>query len=454
VRLCTALCAATVVAGSVLAQQDLEISRSAPLESRSDVEAFFRDLTQRQIRRNTDILVEIDAAYSEAVRELSAENRRRLNELIDEQRAALDALSDLPADERRRLTQQIQSELTAARAALAEWRASESERIGVEYSSGRETQQSLHNALVERVQAERRRVVADIANGPVDIEAVLAAIGTDPQNPNLVGQKAATGAVATTVNTGAGSQPALPAGGVDLPAPIDEVAGTVAVRSPIAGAERDRLDETGDRIAGVDARVNTLAAPPDFDIALYSVGDISFSPFEPGSLRSPEPDSSLFLAETMYVRVTIANRGARTYAFEGNRIEATFVEGYFEPGQSGFESSDGLRAAASHSLRMEVGQAQVIDMALYHEPVRASREDRAGAGITRVLSGGFRGSTNDGYRAPVEIDTLLWYTIDVRLFPPAEYDANDDAHGAYLHVRFNEDGEVKELDGPHFYAPG
>jgi hypothetical protein len=426
--LCFAALAVMMSANAVMAQQNPPITETGRLTNRNDVQAFFQQLVQDRIRRNIDRLIEIDETYKAAVQEVGAENSRRLNALLEEQRAALDELRhlDLPSQERARRTREIQAELAAQRAALSEWFVAEHELIRTEHTSGRETQRSLHDALLARIQAEQRNLLANVADGPVDVEAVLAAVRDNP--PALVERD---------------------------PLPVRPGSPEPVVQTPDVG-ELPREPLEAQVTTEVDARVNARAAPPDFDIALYAVGEISFSPVESDGIRSveAEPDSGVLLAETMYLRVTIANRGARTFAFDGNRIEAKFVEGFFEPGQSGLESSDtGLEAIANHSFRIPVGQAQLIDVALHHEPVRASRGDRAGAGIARVLSGGMRGSTNDGYRAPVEINTLLWYTIDVRLFPSLEYDTNDDAHGAYLRVRFNEDGDVKELDGPHFYTP-
>ncbi len=335
-------------------------------------------------------LAEIDAAYREAVKAHSEENKRRVKELSEESRASHEelAIQDVPAAERGEEAKEIQEKFASKRKEHAEWRDSTYSKILEDHAAQRKAQFDAHNAAMALRAGGSQN---DVSGSPPQLE-----------------------------------QPRL---GVEEP----EVSGPP--RRPV---EAQVNPET-------TAQVNTQAAPAEFDISLWAIDSIKFEDMrlDDGELR----------AYAVVVMLTVANRGSSTYAFDNNRINVVIEEGVrdrSEGSQGMWEVPLSTEADYDFAIPVEHGQ-QVWVPVRYHNPGGARKELRDR--IKRFFKEGLRGSRLVTGDRPAVIKPHIWYTVDVRLSTPAEYDRDTTQHGAYLHMRFDNEGSIVEQDGPFFFTP-
>lgn len=407
-------------------------------------------LRQRLIAEHQAALGEIDAAHRAALAAYSEENSRRAVALGDAFRDAHTELaqSDLSGSERQSRLAEISDENQRKREEHAAWRDARYKEILDTHRKQRDAQFDNHNFRLNELAVQFRAGVPLTLPGPADVarendgqqRAVTQSAQTTPPG-------ALPGDVTASITTPA---PGIPTSTSEQPLQPTRPDTRPTVETPLATPSTTTPEPISAVVTTETAAViNTSAAPLEFDIAFHAIGGISFSAPAARGVLEELPDHTL-QGETMYVEATIANRGSATYAFDGNRITARLFEGALAPA---FAAAPDIAVSAEYPLRMEVGQGRQLDLALFHRARRADAGDRAGAALTRVLTAGMRGRTSDGQRDDVEVKTLLWYTIDLQLEPSTGQDTNQAAHGVYMHVQFNEDGDIKESRGPFFYAP-
>ncbi|HNP62660.1 MAG TPA: hypothetical protein PKH39_01935 [Woeseiaceae bacterium] len=236
-------------------------------------------------------------------------------------------------------------------------------------------------------------------------------------------------------------------GGIDL-------AGTVDLDrsdAPVPGLDVPDVDLPPERPLRAQvtretaAEVNTRVAPNDFDIAIYAVESFKFEhlEFKNGTLRG----------DPLRIRMIIANRGAKTYAFGNNELLVELVEGVHD-------FSDGDVISSSRPLRTR-GVLEFAIAAEHGIPVevpvlrrdKRSAFKKLGAFARGVLSMGLKNAEYYGGSTPARIKPNVWYTVDIRLKTPREYDNVVENHGAYLHIRFDDQGSLLEREGPFFFEP-
>jgi len=404
------------------------------LESSSEVTTYLQDLVRQLSRQSTDLLVELDAAYTAAVRELGAENSQRLNELFDRQRAELAELrdADLPADERTRLSEQIQAELNESRNALREWYESETARIRSAHAAGRDAERTFQSALTGRLQLEQRRVLDELSDGPVDVGALLASLGVS-EGPSgwLVPER-----------------PERPEIQVRMPSPT--MPGNS--NNPETGEEPLTAIVT----TTVDAKINTEVEAPRSEIGVYSIRNIVFN-------ELTSQGDGLLLADDVTVEIVIANRGNREWDQDGNRIELRLAQGMHDYSVTDrvFVSPRYYDSEGTFDYSIPVDGGIALPMLIKGNP-RVRSANVAVPALSPIPNPfpNFRRPIRlrrIGIRSgigPVEIEPHVWQTLDVRMYPAGELDETLTDNGAYIQFIVKPDGSLADQTEPVFYKPG
>lgn len=347
-------------------------------------------------------LAEIDARFNAAIAEFREENVARSVALGEDYRQAREKLGqqNLDTAERDEKARELQAENTAARAEYAEWR------------------DATYTDIQDRHAADRQ---ATFEQYDVDSAALLARYQESVANLRSAGAGPKSGML-----------PARPE-----PQPVVQ---TPDVEGPPPGPIEAQI------VTEVDAEINTSVAPPEYDIALYSLDRFAF--------YGLEDDGAEFLADRLDVYMFVANRGNETYAFGGNVIKATLVEGRVN--HSGLWVDAGaadVGASAEHRFGIPVSSAQLATIQLEKQNYIENARNVAREGAARVASLGLKGSKRFDESKHIRIKPGLWYTADVRLTTPEQYDDDPTNHGAYFYLRFGSAGEILEKQGPHFFAP-
>jgi len=404
----------------VAASGNLQAQDAGPENVATDLSpsALYHQEADRLNREHWKILMEIDAANRAAHKAFSEENARRSVALGQANRDAHTdlAASDLSVSERGEQATQIQAENAERRKAHAAWRDATYQEILGSHEAKRKAQFDAYHASLDALRAElqRKMDLVGVTSGELVAPVLLPGdeSATVPEEPGML-----------PVRPG-DPQPSLEEPDVD--------------GLPSGPVEAHVNPET-------TAQINTQVAPERFDIALYEIEAIKSDNVQ---LRGGD-----LFSDPLYVILTIANRGSHTYAFEGNQFEVVIEEGVHNRSGRTLEIDDyELSARATYEVTVPADHGLQVWL-----PVRR-RDNRSGMRRFRdtarsVLSAGILGSEIYTGSRPAKVKPNIWYTVDVRLFTPEEVDDDNDRHGAYLHVRFNDQLSVVEQDGPFYFSP-
>lgn len=193
---------------------------------------------------------------------------------------------------------------------------------------------------------------------------------------------------------------------------------------------------------GVQAGINTTQRAR-FDVRTAKLHDVV--------LEDARMRGAMLRADKLTFSVVVVNSGSQTFAFPGNQVDASIIEGHFDYRQR--VNVDRRRvpyfpARGFFDIAVRVGDAIELPMVVRgrktqkvaYWPVPAPLRPRPGVRGVQLESG----------NAPVEIRPDVWYTIDARL-TPAEKDEIASRHSVFVNVRFDRSGQIAEQQGPFLY---
>lgn len=168
-------------------------------------------------------------------------------------------------------------------------------------------------------------------------------------------------------------------------------------------------------------------------------------------LRKPRMRGRMLRADDLTFQVVLQNAGSNTFAFSGNQIDASIIEGHFDyrqrvkidrrrvpyyPARGMFDIA--IRPNGNIELPLVVRGQKTKRVAFWPVPTPFKR----GPGVKAIqLESG---------NAPIQIRPDVWYTIDANL-KPAEDDEIDFQHSVFINLRFDREGGIAELQGPYLY---
>lgn len=193
---------------------------------------------------------------------------------------------------------------------------------------------------------------------------------------------------------------------------------------------------------GVQAKVNTTARAR-FDIRMAKLHDIE--------LVDARMRGSVLRADQLTFNVVVVNSGSQTFAFSGNQIDASVIEGHFDYRQ---RVNVDRRRVVYHPARgffdIAVRTGDGIELPMV---IRGRKTQKVGywpvpAPFRR--GPGIRAIQLESGNAPIDVRPEIWYTIDARL-TPAENDEVAQEHSIFVNVRFDRTGRIAEQQGPFAY---
>jgi len=169
------------------------------------------------------------------------------------------------------------------------------------------------------------------------------------------------------------------------------------------------------------------------------------------ALDKPQLRGSMLRANDLSFNVVLMNAGSNTYAFAGNQIDASIIEGHFDYRQR--VNVDRRRvpyypARGSFDIVVQRGNSIELPIVIRGQrtrrvayfPVPSPFRKRPDVAAIKLESG----------NVPIEIRPDVWYTIDARL-TPADNDEIDHQHAVFVNLRFDRNGSIAELNGPYHY---
>ncbi|MDJ0709675.1 MAG: hypothetical protein QNJ14_04755 [Woeseiaceae bacterium] len=179
-----------------------------------------------------------------------------------------------------------------------------------------------------------------------------------------------------------------------------------------------------------------------FDIRTEKLHDIV--------LGKPSMRGNVLRANDLTIKVVIVNGGTDTFAFAGNQIDASIIEGHFDYRQR--TTIDRRRVPyypARAMFDVVVRANSSIELPLV---IRGQKTQRIGYWPVPTPvrpAPGLRGVRLETGNARLQLRPEVWYTIDARL-KPAKDDEVDDRHAVFINVRFDRNGGVTEMQGPSY----
>lgn len=379
---------------------------------------LYHEEARRLNKEHWRILGEINAENRAAHKAFSEENIRRSVALGQATRDAHSdlAASNLSVSERGERATQIQADNVERRKAHAAWRDTTYREILDNHKAKRKAQFDAYHASLDALRAELQRKLEQTGVTSGELVAPVLLPGDEPatlpEDPDM-----------QPVRPG-DPQPSLEEPDVD--------------RLPSGPVEAHVNPET-------TAEINTEAAPERFDIALYEIESI-----KPENVRLQGNDLS---ADPLYVILTIANRGSHTYAFEGNRFEVVIEEGVQNRSRGALPVDEhDLSTRATYEVTVPADHGLQVWVPVRRRDNRSAWRKFRDTARAIASAGILSNEVYTGSR-PAKIKANIWYTVDVRLYTPEDVDADNDKHGAYMHVRFNDQLSVIEQDGPFYFSP-
>ncbi|MEO1246443.1 MAG: hypothetical protein AAFX56_12245 [Pseudomonadota bacterium] len=168
-------------------------------------------------------------------------------------------------------------------------------------------------------------------------------------------------------------------------------------------------------------------------------------------LRKPRMRGAMLRADDLSFNVVLQNAGSNTFAFSGNQIDASIIEGHFDyrqrvsidrrrvpyyPARGTFDII--VQRGGSIELPIVIRGQKTKRVAFW--PVPSPFRRRPDVTAIQLESG----------NAPIEIRPAVWYTIDARLVPAGD-DEIEHQHSVFVNLRFDRNGGVAELQGPYLY---
>ncbi|MDJ0939513.1 MAG: hypothetical protein QNJ00_07090 [Woeseiaceae bacterium] len=193
---------------------------------------------------------------------------------------------------------------------------------------------------------------------------------------------------------------------------------------------------------GVNVGVNTTRRAR-FDIKSEKLHDIE--------LTDVRTRGNMLRADELTFSVVLMNTGSQTFAFAGNQIDASIIEGHFDYRQRvNVDRRQVPYYPARGDYDITVRTGSVIELPII---IRGQRTQKVGLWpVPSRMSPmpGLRAVKLSSGNAPIEIRPDVWYTIDARL-TPSEKDEVEHEHSVFLNVRFNRAGQIAEQQGPFLY---
>ena len=193
---------------------------------------------------------------------------------------------------------------------------------------------------------------------------------------------------------------------------------------------------------GVDFRANT-SRRVRFDIRAVKLHEVE--------LADARMRGKMLRADNLALSVVVMNTGSQTFAFSGNHIDASIIEGYFDYRQ---RVNIDRRQVPYYPARGEFDIAVRVGDAI-ELPIVIRGQKRNKVGLWPVPSPfqrgpGLRAVRLQSGNAPIEIRPDVWYTIDAAL-TPADDDEIADEHSVFINVRFDRSGRIAEQQGPYLH---